>query len=73
MECGGPCVEAGGNIPNPLATVQLCEDHAHELLSAPEMADSGFGIVALDQAEKRLSIHEVENSRKNEAPRVFQA
>lgn len=63
-------VQASGNVPQLLTPRQLREDYADELLAAAEMADTGLGAVAFDQAVERLTMVEIENMGEDEATGV---
>ena len=73
MQSRRPRIQTGGDIPQSLAPGQLGEDHADELLAAAKVTDAGLGVVAFDQAGKRLAIHEVKDLRKDMASGVHRA
>jgi len=63
-------IQTLGNIAQSLPPSQLGESHADELLATTKMPDARLGIVAFDQAGKRLPMHEVENLREDVAAGV---
>ena len=67
VECRGLCIEAGDDIPQPVAPSQLSEGHADELLSTPEMPDPRVGIVTPHQTVERLAMDEIENLGQDES------
>ena len=70
MQSRRPRIQTGCNVPQSLAPSQLGKYHADELLTAAEVADTRFGVVASDQSVERLTMDEIENLGEDEAAGV---
>ena len=66
----GPCVEASGDVAQPVPGSHLRENHAGELLSESKMPNRDCGLVSLYYAVERLTVDQVENLGENEASGV---
>jgi len=70
IEGFGASVEAGGDVAQSLPPGQLCKSHTDQLLTAAKMANPTLRVVAFDETEKCLAIHQIEDLRKDAAARV---